>query len=225
VRVAAVADLHGLLPDVPPCDLLLLAGDLCPAHDHGVRFQARWLDTEFRAWLEAVPAGAIAGIAGNHDFVFEQAPELVPDDLPWTYLQDSAATVAGLRVWGSPWTPWFHDWAFNAPRDHARGEAFLADRYATVPDTTDVLLLHGPPRGHGGLTAYGVEAGAQAALDLIDRVKPRLCAYGHIHEGRGAYDRDGTALVNVSAVDVAYAPYPDPVVLLELAPSAGSAPR
>jgi predicted phosphohydrolase len=228
MRVAAVADLHGLLPAVPPCDLLLLAGDLCPVHDHGVAFQARWLDTDFRAWLETVPAGAIAGIAGNHDFVFEQAPELVPLDLPWTYLEQTTATVAGLTVWGSPWTPWFHDWAFNAPRDPAAGEAFLAERYATAPDDADVLLLHGPPRGHGGRTVFGVDAGAQAALDLVDRVRPRLCAFGHIHEGRGGYDRDGTALVNVSAVDAAYAPYPDPVVLLEIEPrasSSGSAAR
>lgn len=216
MRVAAIADLHGLLPDVPACDLLLLGGDLTPTSDHTPAFQARWLDGPFRAWLEAAPAQHVVGIAGNHDFVFQQAPELVPADLPWTYLEDSATTVEGVRVWGSPWTPWFYDWAFNAPRDRAVGEAFLAERYAQVPVGTDVLLLHGPPAGYGGATASGVEAGAQAAVELVDRVRPRLAAYGHIHEGRGAWERDGTALHNVAAVDLRYAPYPDPFVIVDL---------
>ena len=201
MRVAAVADLHGHLPDVPPCDLLLLAGDLCPLRGQTPALQADWLDGPFRAWLEALAAGAVAAIAGNHDFVFEQEPCLVPD-LPWTYLEDSASRVADLVLWGSPWTPWFHDWAFNAPRDD--GEAFLRERYATAPQDVDVLLLHGPPAGYGDVVSPGRSVGSTAALDLLDRVTPALCVFGHIHEGRGAWLRGTTQLANVAAVDQAY---------------------
>jgi hypothetical protein len=63
---------------VPPCDLLLLAGDLCPLAEHAPAVQAEWLDGPFREWLGALAAGAIAAIAGKHDLVFEQAPDLVP---------------------------------------------------------------------------------------------------------------------------------------------------
>ena len=51
MKIVAVSDLHGFLPEVPACDLLLLAGDLTPVQDHSVSFQAQWLDGEFRAWL------------------------------------------------------------------------------------------------------------------------------------------------------------------------------
>jgi hypothetical protein len=51
MKIVAIADLHGILPEVPPCDLLLLAGDLTPVTNHGVQFQADWLATEFRVWL------------------------------------------------------------------------------------------------------------------------------------------------------------------------------
>ncbi len=213
MRVAAVADLHGWLPDVPPCDLLLLAGDLCPVADHAPDVHAQWLDGPFRAWLDAQPAAAVAAIAGNHDLVFQQAPRLVPD-LPWTYLEDGGARVAGLELWGSPWTPWFYDWAFNAPR--IEGESFLQERYASAPADTEVLLLHGPPAGYGDVAAPGRSVGSTAALELIDRVTPALCVFGHIHEGRGAWRRGETQLANVAAVDPAYRLRSQPVAVFEV---------
>lgn len=213
MRTAILADLHGHLPPLPECDLLLLAGDLCPAVDHGVARQAAWLDGPFRQWLEGAPARAIVGIAGNHDFIFEREPSLVPE-LPWIYLEDASVDVQGVRIWGSPWTPWFHDWAFNAPR--VDGESFLGRRYDTVPDDTDVLLVHGPPRGYGDRTAAGVDAGSTALLDAIDRVRPRLCAFGHIHEARGEWDRGDTTLVNAAAVDELYELRNPSVVLVDL---------
>jgi predicted phosphodiesterase len=212
VRVAAIADLHGRLPALPACDLLVVAGDLCP---HGApEEQAAWLDGPLRGWLEAAPADAIVACAGNHDFVFQRAPELVPDDLPWTYLQDAAGEVGGLRAWGSPWTPWFFDWAFNAPRED--GEAFLAERFAAAPAPTDLLVLHGPPAGYGDRTVTGADVGAAAAVDLIDRVRPRLVVFGHIHEGRGAWERGGARLLNAAAVDAEYRLRRDPAAVVDL---------
>ena len=64
--VVAVSDLHGLLPPVPACDLLLLAGDLCPLLDHRPAAQAHWLDTDFRRWLRGVHARQVVFVAGNH---------------------------------------------------------------------------------------------------------------------------------------------------------------
>ncbi len=213
--VAAVADLHGFLPEVPPCDLLLLGGDLTPADDHSLERQQAWLDGSFRRWLEEVPAAEVVGIAGNHDFLFEQAPELVPDGLRLTYLQDTTATVAGLRIFGSPWSPWFYDWAFNAPQGDA-DETFLRERFSACPDDADVLLIHGPPKGYGDQTSRGPRVGSAAELDLIDRVRPQLCVFGHIHEDRGRWEREGTTLANVAGVDLAYRLRPDPVLLFEL---------
>jgi Icc-related predicted phosphoesterase len=64
LRVAAVADLHGHLPDVPECDVLVIAGDITPVRDHRLAFRARWLDGPFRTWLDAVPATRVVAIAG-----------------------------------------------------------------------------------------------------------------------------------------------------------------
>lgn len=215
MRIACIADLHGNLPDVPACDVLLIGGDICPVTDHDIHAQADWLDGPFRAWLESLPAEEIVGIAGNHDFVFERAPGLLPADLAWTYLQDHDVTLAsGLKVWGSPWTPWFLDWAFNAPRDES--EVFLADLYAKVPADVDVLLVHGPPRGYGDRVLGGAEVGSTAELELLERLAPKACVYGHIHEGRGQWQLGATQLVNAAAVTEAYELRDEPVVLLDL---------
>src|SRR5207237_1050417 len=143
MRIVAVSDLHGFLPDIEPCDLLLLGGDLCPVANHRLSFQADWLDTTFRAWLERQPARKVVGVAGNHDFIFQQAPALVPHDLPWTYLQDEATQWEGLRIYGTPWQLWFYDWAFNLNEDE------LEKKWRLIPAGTDILVLHGPPHGYG----------------------------------------------------------------------------
>jgi len=215
MRIAATADLHGHLPRVPHCDVLVIAGDVTPAIDHDVRRQAQWLDTEFRSWLEAAPCGHVIGIAGNHDFVFERAPELVPGTLPWTYLQDASSTVDGVTFWGSPWTPWFFDWAFNAPKGDVE-ETFLRGIYDAAPDAADVLVIHGPPSGYGDRTSRGQLVGSFAELELVDRVRPRLTLYGHIHEGRGQWTRDATTMANVAAVDLEYQLVDEPIVLFDI---------
>lgn len=204
MKLVAASDLHGTLPDIPLCDLLLLAGDLCPVKNHGLAFQAAWLDTDFRRWLDRVPARKVVAVAGNHDFVFEQAPHLVPADLPWTYLQDDGTIWEGLRIWGAPWQPRFFDWAFNLD------EPDLARKWAMIPDGTDLLVLHAPPLGYGdGVPQRGGQVrrtGSPSLLDRIRAVEPRLAVFGHIHEGRGQWAVGRTVLANVTILDRHYAP-------------------
>jgi Icc-related predicted phosphoesterase len=198
VRVVAVSDLHGFLPSIPRCDLLLIGGDVCPLVDHDVDFQADWLSTTFSTWLEGVRAETVAGIAGNHDFVAQFAPDLMRG-LPWRYLLDEQCEIGGLRIWGTPWTPRFGDWAFMDVEER------LAERWRGVAADTDVLLSHGPPVGYG-MTVAGDDAGSPAMLDTIMRVRPRYCLYGHIHEATGTFHVGPSELVNISHVNERYVP-------------------
>jgi Icc-related predicted phosphoesterase len=202
--VYAIADLHGSLVPVPECDLLLIAGDICPTLKFSARGQAAFLDDPFRRWLERIPARHVVAVAGNHDFIFQHEPERVPAGLRWTYLQDSSTHVGGLKIYGSPWQPWFHDWAFNLR------EPELEAKWERIPDDTDVLLLHGPPHGYGDRTSGGRHEGSPSLLRAIRRVRPRLAVFGHIHEARGRWDLevDGKAvtLANVSVMNERYEP-------------------
>src|SRR5438067_1602304 len=179
MKIDAMSDMHGQLPErVPECDLLLLAGDLAPVDNHALAYQAEWLDGVFRCWLRGLHARKIIGIAGNHDLVFEQEPRWVPRDLPWTYLQDDGTQWEGLRIWGTPWQPWFFDWAFNGRPDE------LKRKWSLMPEKLDVIVVHGPPRGYGDAVPrkYGVEnTGCPHLLERIEDIRPHLVVFGHIH--------------------------------------------
>jgi Icc-related predicted phosphoesterase len=218
MKIVAVSDLHGNLPEIPACDLLLLAGDLCPISNHAPDYQAEWLDTRFRHWLQSLRhVPHVIGVAGNHDFVFEQEPARVPNDLPWEYLQDSSTEYQGLKIWGTPWQTWFHDWAFNGLPDQ------LQQKWELIPADTDVLVVHGPPHGYGDAVARGdgvQHTGCPHLLARIEKIRPELVVFGHIHEGRGQWQlNEDTTLANVALLDAHYQAVHSPWVYLSRARS------
>ena len=109
-----------------------------------------------------------------------------------------------FTVYASPWQPEFYDWAFTYPRD--------VDRFNPgdgvenpVPDFpgVDVMITHGPPRGVMDVTHYGKKSvGCDHLKRAVERCRPRLHCFGHIHEGWGCERRDwGTGGVERVEVD------------------------
>jgi Icc-related predicted phosphoesterase len=197
--------MHGQLPPVdllPAADCYLLAGDYC--RDHRVR---EWYTVVFHRWLEKLSArGKVIGVAGNHDFVFQDDP-WVPESLPWTYLCDSWCDVGGFMVWGSPWQPRFFDWAFNLD------EPELAAKWDLIPPGTDILITHGPPYSVGDATRRGEMVGSLSLYKRLAEVRPLLHVFGHIHEGYGRYEVKEATLVNASFCGENYDPVNQPIVV------------
>ena len=209
-RVVAIADLHGNLPqDLAEGDVLVIAGDVCPISDHEVGFQERWLRESFYPWMESLPHDEVVWIAGNHDFVC-QTPGWKPGGRGH-YLLDGGVDAAGLTFYGTPWVPKLEGWAFYA------GDDDLTERMSSIP-AVDVLVPHGPPRGFGDALARGGRAGSEALLEAIDRTRPQLCAFGHIHEDHGTWERGRTRLANVAHVDVRYRVRPAAERVFDLTP-------
>jgi Icc-related predicted phosphoesterase len=212
--IACTSDLHEHLPDVSACDLLLIAGDVSFAFKGDLVAKQAFLANDFKNWLERVPADEVVLVAGNHDQSIEKWG--VPDGLRCHYLQDDGLELFGLRIWGTPWQPWFYDWAFNAPRRD--GEEFLASKFDAIPDDTDIVVAHGPPRGFGDRTSGHdghAHVGSTAMTATLERVQPRLMICGHIHPAYGRYRLGTTEIINASLVDEDYRPV-NPVVRIEL---------
>jgi hypothetical protein len=208
MRLIALSDLHGFLPPrLPDCDLLLIAGDLGPL-GAGPEEARRFFDGDFRRWLDEQPAGAIAGVAGNHDFVARDEPGLLRS-LEWLYLEDEPAVAAGVAIWGSPWALPCGDWAWTAREEE------LEPVYARIPADVEIVLSHGPAHGCGDLTSGSVRAGSLALRRRLDEL-PRLglVVSGHIHEARGTGRTElGWQWANAAQVTVRYEPSHEPLVL------------
>lgn len=189
MRIVCLSDTHGghRRVTVPDGDLLVFAGDLTA---HGRLAEVE----EFDGWLGRLPHRHKVVVAGNHDFAFQEQPAAARQRLTNAlYLEDEGVTVGGLRVWGSPWQPWFGGWAFNLPRGPE-----IAAKWALIPAGTDVLVTHGPPEGIRDVNSGGQACGCRDLLARVLEVRPRLHVFGHIHESRGRSDVDGTVYVNAA---------------------------
>lgn len=214
-KIAAVSDLHGNLNvAVPQCDLLVIAGDICPVSGgHSLDAQAAWLDRSFFPWCESlVDSGLTRHVvftAGNHDNILRKHKELnFPDFV--TSLIDEEAWFDGVHIYGTPWSLKFMNWHFM------ENEGGLVYRYRGMPEGLDILISHGPAYGVCDLVTKPVFAGApkehlgsKALLRAVQRVKPAWFLCGHIHTGSHEAMRlcgGATTAVNVSLLDEDYQP-------------------
>jgi len=88
--------------------------------------------------------------------------------------------VKGLRFYGTPWQPWYMDFAFNLAHDFQ-----LADRWSLIPDSLDVLITHTPPHGIFDLILQGKNVGCKELRKRLEKVEFKYHLFGYIHEAGG----------------------------------------
>mgnify|MGYP001381089865 CR=1 FL=1 len=188
----AVADLHRHLPAVPPCDLLVVAGDVVGMFDPEPARRA-FLRGPVRDWLDAVPAGAVVMVTGNHELV----DGAVLDELPWRVLRDETAQVAGLRVHGPAWRSQKLDWEYQDGLGRYPPGG-LPPRFAAVPEGVDVLVSHEPPEGLLDAEPGRAGHGSAALRRTVEGAHPRLVVCGHVHGAHGRVRHGATLVVNAA---------------------------
>ncbi|KAJ4393005.1 hypothetical protein N0V93_002209 [Gnomoniopsis smithogilvyi] len=186
ISVVCVSDTHNSQPQLPYADILIHAGDLTQSGSFPEVQNA--LD-----WIKGQPHPHKVVVAGNHDLLLDPACDdrrggrqaaMERQKLSWgdvIYLQDSATEVVcgngrKLRIYGSPMSCRHGNWAFQYPR--SQGHEYWPGR---VPDDTNILVTHGPPRAHLDL----LNLGCPGLLTEVWRVRPTLHVFGHVHEGYG----------------------------------------
>jgi Icc-related predicted phosphoesterase len=98
-----------------------------------------------------------------------------------TVLHGDTVERAGLTIfglgYGVPTTP-FGSWSCDLTEDEA--QALLSGM-----TEADILISHSPPKGVADRTSSGLSVGSTAVRAAIERVQPRLCLCGHIHDSWG----------------------------------------
>jgi Icc-related predicted phosphoesterase len=192
MKIICISDTHNLHKDlkIPDGDILIHAGDMtCVGGIDELK--------EFNQWLGTLPHRHKIVIAGNHDLYLDHVPSLA--NLLITnaiYLNDSGVEIEGLKIWGSPISPNYQDWAFN----RERGEA-IRKHWEMIPEDTDILITHCPPFGILDFTDTGKHEGCSDLLEIVQqKIKPRLHVFGHIHDAHGQVKIGETLFVNASIV-------------------------
>lgn len=244
MKIVCISDTHtfGKLVAVPEGDLLIHAGD----------HTFRGTEGETKAamkWLESLPHRYKVAVPGNHDFYFDLRYKHGHQYRSWRItryfkpaalmehyapsvkmLIDEGVEIEGLKIYGSPWQPWFWDWAFNLPADvemlnplatpAIRHNLQAAQEvWNKIPDDTNILVTHSPP--HGILDAIGSKMydddDRAGCVELMKRIESlqhlKLHVFGHIHEGYGQHEQDGKLFVNASTCNREYQAINKPIII------------
>lgn len=210
---------HQRIVGLPPdADVLIHAGDVC-------RYGGSDELKTFAKYVETLPYKQVLVIAGNHDTPFtrdrEKALRRLSHSPKITYLQDNGIEIDGKLFWGSPWTVGKYPdqfWAFGGT------EFELIDKWKMIPAGVDVLITHSPPRNmlDKAWTRTADPAGVwepcgsvSLLKEVVDRIKPKVHTFGHIHESYGMHQYNGTKFVNASVCDWSYIPN-NPAMVIDL---------
>lgn len=195
MRLVIISDTHGFHPGmkIPDGDVLVHCGDICRGFGH-YREMANFME-----WMAEQPHNHKVFIAGNHDSPAQDSPQIIQryaNDLALEYLQDSEVVIDGVKFYGSPWQIEYHNMAFNLPRFSEE----LVTKWSRIPQDTDVLITHGPPKGILDKIRRTGRPGGCSDLrhHVLKRVKPKLHCFGHIHEGHGIEEHGGVTFINAA---------------------------
>ncbi len=218
--IDCISDLHGHYPKLDGGDLLIVAGDLT-ATDEAHQY------TEFNKWLSKQDYERKIVIAGNHDGLIEKGTpvkvfkDTISDIVSVladgaVYLADSEHIFKGIKIWGSPWSLWFH--GINPKCKAFTGsESDLEKKWKMIPSDTNILITHSPP--HGLFDEVNGESVGSRTLDdeAFYLLNLELHVFGHIHEGGGNINprtkgaSDKYISVNCSYVNEHYEPVNKPI--------------
>lgn len=121
--------------------------------------------------------------------------------------------AADLKLYASPYQPWFHDWAYNFSRGPA-GERQAKEKWAQIPDDTAILVTHGPAYGILDMPSSGKHAGCSGLKARLAQLSQlRLHVFGHIHESHGVQRRGNVLHLNACICDSQYDPIQKPIAI------------
>ena len=225
MKFLATSDIHGYLPNITEeFDLLMICGDICPATDHSVYYQEKWVKTIFTQWINSLPYktawSKVILVPGNHDFWFERMSVaqkleiemlcshrmkiLRHDEYEFEYPVSDG--LDSLIIFGTPYCNIFGHWAFMV------NDETLEKKFSQIENDVDILLSHDSPNiyGLGDVTEGPFKregSGNPILARHIERIKPLILHTGHFHSGNKKFEeRNGTWMANVCYINEDYIP-------------------
>jgi Icc-related predicted phosphoesterase len=200
MKIFAISDTHGKHEQVvipQGTDMLIHAGDFSNTKLPVMNSNEVNL---FLIWLEQQPVKYKVIIAGNHDTSIESRLFTKKDfkDRGIIYLEHESIEIEGIKIFGSPYTPEYNNWAFNRSRNK------LGRIWDSIPDDTDILITHGPPKGILDSASRDKNnhehAGCSALLKRALKIQPKLHIFGHLHDNEDNLNNGTFKLLNYRTI-------------------------
>lgn len=214
IKICAISDLHGNLPELEPSELILICGDIVP-----LRFQndsiltEDWYSNEFKEWIDKQNCNKILFIPGNHDLAIEREQQKYKNMFPYytkaTILINESYDYLGsngktYHIFGTPYCQVFGNWAFM------KHESDLVKAYSKIPDNLDILISHDAPYDCSDVCVQNwrnpnQHLGNIPLRDVVLSKKPKVLYHGHLHSSNHECEMLGeTKVYNTSLVDEYY---------------------
>lgn len=217
MKIVFVSDTHCYFENIhkklPVADVLVHCGDLL---NYGSMPEFARVAREFGNIKHKFKHIVIT--AGNHDMITQKEPVVCKTIMKENgnnihLLLDEEIILDGVKFYGSPRTPEFFYWYWM----YKRGEE--AKRiWSWISDDTDVLITHGPPEGvldtaGWDLQGNDLHVGCVELRDRVREIKPKIHAFGHIHNAYGTVKGKNTLFINASTCDDRYIPNRKPILV------------
>lgn len=223
MKVCAISDLHGFLPqDLPEAEICLIGGDIIPLEMQRDNPKcAKWFRTRFLKWVRNQKFEKVFAVGGNHDFFLysiykndNYIERVLYHNDKFELLEDSASEYISndckiFKIYGTPWCKPFGNWAFMYEDEG------LKEVYKDIPNDVDILLTHDAPYGTSDQcleeTFYNYKTlndkgelefphiGNVPLRDIIIEKKPKVVVHGHLHSSNHECEYlNDTKVYNVS---------------------------
>ena len=191
MRICAFSDMHGNLDfKVEPCDIVLICGDIVPLKIQGYTSPSEeWFKATFIPWCNNLPCEKVVFIGGNHDWLIMRHPDRIRIMLEGqdkiVYLDCETFEYKGKTIFGTPWCKPFGRWAFMESYEEQDARY---SRYVDIIGNIDILMSHDAPYGVSDVLlqrdcwwADGSHIGNESIRKLLDKAKPSIHVFGHLH--------------------------------------------
>ena len=220
MKVCAISDLHGYLPEIEESDILLIVGDISPLEIQFNKPKMKtWLETEFAYWIKSLPVDKVYMVAGNHDGYFEGINPMQlaaikqACDFKLIYLENDwmihRHEGQEYKIFGTPYCHIFGSWPFMVSDER------MEEYFKSIPNKVDIIISHDPPYGIGQVdqilqtTRWSNQllrhCGNPPLAKRLGEIEYKLLVCGHIHSGdHELFEFNGGKVVNVSLKDENY---------------------
>ena len=222
MKICAISDLHGHLPEIDSCDLVLICGDIVSLRSQQYpKSCKKWYTKVFQPWVDSLPCDKVLFIPGNHEVGVEGHEEeykklFGPHDKATVLFHESYEYLGNdgetYKIFGTPYCKIFGNWAYM------RTNSDLKEKFSEIPEGLDILLTHDAPFGVSDILLQdgyytGEHIGNKPLAEAILQKAPKIVCHGHLHSTSREFEELGySKVINCSIKDEHYNPIYDPIV-------------